>query len=83
MDAEKRVFNTRVPLTGMNRKEKIFYHEITKVRNHEKGYDIFCVMIESRDDDVYHIWQPLGKQQSFLVYSKELGYKNRFVEDQL
>jgi len=38
-------------------------------------------MIEAHGDDVYHIWQPLGKQQSFLVYSKELGYKNRFVEE--
>ena len=40
-------------------------------------------MVETYGDDVYHMWQPLGKYQSFLVYSKELGYKNRFVEDQL
>jgi hypothetical protein len=40
-------------------------------------------MIEPHGDEVYHTWQPLGKYQSFLVYSKELGYKNRFVKDQL
>jgi hypothetical protein len=37
-------------------------------------------MMKAHRIDVYHIWQPLGKQQSFLVYSKELGYKNQFYQ---
>ena len=46
-------------------------------------YNSIRFVIETCSDDVYHIRQSLSKYQSLLVYSEELGYKNRFVEDQL
>jgi len=86
MDAEKRVFNTRVPLSRKYESTKIFVLFRFRVFViafifYSKRHNLF--MTQYCNDDIYHIWQAFGKQQSFLVYSKELGYKNRFVKELL